>query len=223
MVTIAARKTGKAARLPRYEALPDWLVKGETPVPLNDAIRMQTINRPVEALQDLQQSIELNDNRAIYRSSLKLDQDLAARSASLGRIYKDLGFEQRALVEGWKSVNADPSDYSGHRFLADSYSALPRHEIARVSELLQSQLLQPINIAPIQPQLAETNLFILSGAGPSDVAVNEFNPLFAGDGGGLQLNAVGGDNNTLGNDLVLSGIHGRFSYSIGQFHYEHFV
>ncbi|MDH3692061.1 MAG: FecR domain-containing protein, partial [Gammaproteobacteria bacterium] len=135
-----------------------------------DAIRLQTINRPVEALQNLQKSIELNDNRAVFRSRLLLDQDLGARSASSGRIYRDLGFEQLALVEGWKSVSAAPSDYSGHRFLADTYSALPRHEIARVSELLQSQLLQPLNITPLQPQLAESNLFILSGAGPSDPA-----------------------------------------------------
>ena len=106
-----------------------------------DAIAKQTTNRPVEALQDLEKAIELNDNRAVYRSRLLLDSDLAARSASLGRIYSDLGFQELALVEGWKSVNTDPSNFSAHRFLADSYSVLPRHEIARVSELLQSQLL----------------------------------------------------------------------------------
>ncbi len=111
-----------------------------------DAIPKQTTNRPVEALQDMEKAIELNDNRAVYRSRLLLDADLAARSASLARIYSDLGFQQLALVEGWKSVNTDPTNFSAHRFLADSYSVLPRHEIARVSELLQSQLLQPINI-----------------------------------------------------------------------------
>ena len=116
-----------------------------------DAIAKQTTNRPVEALQDYQKAIELNDNRAVYRSRLQLDSDLAARSAALARIYSDLGFQQRALAEGYNSVNIDPTDFSAHRFLADSYSVLPRHEIARVSELLQSQLLQPINITPIQP------------------------------------------------------------------------
>ena len=30
-------------------------------------------------------------------------------------------------------------------------STLQRHEIARVSELLQSQLLQPLKITPLQP------------------------------------------------------------------------
>ncbi len=185
-----------------------------------DAIRKQTINRPVEALHDLQKSIELNDNRAVYRSRLLLDEDLAARSASLGRIYRDLGFEQLALLEGWRSLNTDPANYSAHRFLADTYSALPRHEIARVSELLQSQLLQPINITPVQPQLAESNLFILEGAGPADPAFNEFNPLFYRNRFALQASGVMGENDTLGDELVHSGLWGRFSYSFGQFHYE---
>ena len=121
---------------------------------------------------------------------LLLDSDLAARSASLARIYTDLGFQDLALVEGWKSVNTDPADYSAHRFLSDSYSALPRHEIARVSELLQSQLLQPINITPVQPHLAESNLFILNGAGPSDLSFNEFNPLFNRNSYSLQVSGI---------------------------------
>jgi tetratricopeptide (TPR) repeat protein len=185
-----------------------------------DAIRKQTVNRPVEALQDLQKSIELNDNRAIYRSRLLLDEDLAARSTTLARIYNDLGFQQLALAEGWKSLNVDPVNYSAHRFLSDSYAALPRHEIARVSELLQSQMLQPLNITPVQPQLAESKLFILSGSGPATPALNEFNPLFNRNRVALLASGVVGANETLGDELVFSGVSGRVSYSLGQFHYE---
>lgn len=185
-----------------------------------DAIRKQTINRPVEALEDLQRSIENNDNRAIYRSQLQLDQDLSARSASVGRIYRDLGFEELALREGWKSVATDPADYSGHRLLADSYSSLPRHEIARVNELLQSQLMQPLNMTPVQPQLSEPNLFILDSAGPSSLAFNEFNPLFNRDGLAVQGAAVTGGNDTWGEDATVSGIWNRWSFSIGQYHFE---
>ncbi len=185
-----------------------------------DAIAKQTTNRPVEALHNLQKSIELNDNRAVYRSRLLLDQDLAARSASLGRIYSDLGFQQLGLVEGWKSVNTAPANYSAHRLLADLYAALPRHEIARVSELLQSQLLQPLNITPIQPQLATSNLFILEGSGPADTSFNEFNPLFVRNRLALQASGVAGNNDTLGNELAQSGIWNWFSYSLGQFYYD---
>ena len=185
-----------------------------------DAIAKQTTNRPVEALQDMQKAIELNDNRAVYRSRLSLDSDLAARSASLARVYTDLGFQQLALVEGWKSVNTDPSNYSAHRFLADSYSALPRHEIARVSELLQSQLLQPINTTPIQPRLAESNLFLISAGGPGALSFNEFNPLFNRNGFTLQTSGLVGENSTYGGEAVVSGIYEKTSFSVGGFHFS---
>lgn len=185
-----------------------------------DAIKKQSENRPVQALHDLQKAMELNDNRAVYRSKLLLDSDLAARSASLSAIYSDLGFEQLALEESAKSVNTDPANYSAHRFLSDSYSALPRHEIARVSELLQSQLLQPINIAPVRPQSAESNLFILEGAGPSDPSFNEFNPLFNRNRLALQASGVAGGESTWGDEIVASGVHDNFSISAGQFHYK---
>jgi tetratricopeptide (TPR) repeat protein len=185
-----------------------------------DAILKQSLNRPVEALHDLQKAISLNDNRGVYRSRLMLDSDLAARSASLATIYTDLGFQQAALVAGWNSVNTDPSNFSGHRFLSDSYYALPRHEIARVSELLQSQLLQPIDINPVQPSLGEAKLFILNNAGPSDPSFNEFNPLFNRNRLALQLNGIAGGNDTFGEEMLQSGVYGRFSYSVGQFHYK---
>ena len=47
---------------------------------LYEAILQQTEGRPGEALENLQKSIELNDNRAVYRSRLLLDPDRAARA-----------------------------------------------------------------------------------------------------------------------------------------------
>ena len=185
-----------------------------------DAIAKQTTNRPVEALHDMQKAIELNDNRAVYRSKLLIDSDLAARSASLARIYNDLGFQQLALVEGWKSVNTDPTNHSAHRFLADSYSVRPRHEIARVSELLQSQLLQPNNITPIQPRLAESNLFLQSAQGPAGLSFNEFNPLFNRNRIAFQGSGVIGSDDTWGGEGVVSGIYKKLSLSAGYNHFE---
>jgi tetratricopeptide (TPR) repeat protein len=185
-----------------------------------DAIRKQTVNRPVEAMEDLQQSIKLNDNRAVYRSRLLLDEDLAARSVSLARIYEDLGFEWLALTEGSKSLELDPANFSAHRFLADSFFSLPNHDIARVSELLQSQLLQPINIMPIQPQLADSNHFLVSGPGFRDPSYNEYAPLFTRNQLALLLDGAAGERGTLGEDVVQSGVQGKFSYSLGQFHLQ---
>ncbi len=185
-----------------------------------DAILKQTTNRPVEALHDMQQAITLNDNRAVYRSSLLLDQDLAARSATLGRIYNDLGFQQRGLYEGWTSLNTDPSNYSAHRLLADNYGSRTRHEITRTSELLQSQLLQPINLTPVQPRLAESNLLILDGTGPSNSSFNEYNPLFMRNRLALQASGTLGNNDQWGDEVILSGLKDKFSFSLGQYHYE---
>ena len=185
-----------------------------------DAIRKQTENDPIGALGDLQRSIEKNDNRAVYRSRLLLDEDQAMRGASLARVYDDLGFDQLALVESMNSLAVDPANHSAHRFLSDSYAARPRHEIARASELLQAQLLQPININPVQPRLAETDLNILAGAGPAEAAFNEFTPLFDRDLLQLVVSGVAGNNDTLSDEAVLSGVAGRVSFSLGQFHYE---
>ena len=184
-----------------------------------EAIRAQTDNQPVAALHSLQQAIALNDNRAVYRSRQLLDADLAARGASVARIYSDLGFERRALVEGWNSVNTDPANFSAHRFLADAYGGLPRHEIARVSELLQSQLLQPLNTTPIQPRLAESNLFLISAGGPAAIGFNEFNPVFTRDGLSYQGSSLVGEHHTYAGEGVVSGVFDQASFSLGGMHY----
>jgi tetratricopeptide (TPR) repeat protein len=203
----------------QYQMAKELDAKDPTPY-FYDAIQKQTTNRPVEALQDMDKAIELNDNRAVYRSRLELDSDLAARSAALGRIYSDLGFQQLGLVEGWKSANTDPTNFSAHRLLADLYSTLPRHEIARVSELLQSQLLQPLNMTPIQPHLAESNLFLISAGGPTALSFNEFNPLFNRNGIQFQSTGLAGENSTYAGEGVLSGIYNKAAFSLGGFHFQ---
>jgi Tfp pilus assembly protein PilF len=185
-----------------------------------DAIRKQSENRPIEALKDIQTSIDRNDNRAVYRSRLLLDQDVAARNASQARIYQDLGFERLARNEAYKSLQTSAASHSAHRLLSDSYSEKPLHEKARLSELLQSQLTQPLNKSSIQPQLTASNLGILSGAGPSAGGYSEYTPLFTRNGLDLQVNAIGGNNGTAGEDLIISGLEDRVAFSLGQFHYE---
>ena len=185
-----------------------------------DAIYKQTVNRPVEALHAMQQAIELNDNRAVYRSRLLLDDDLATRGTSLARIFDDIQFDQVALLNATKSLDIDPNNYSAHRFLSDSYVSKPRHEIARASEILQSQLLQPINTNPVQPRLAITDLNIFEGVGPAETAFMEYTPAFESNGARVVASGFYGSNNTLADEAVISGLYNKFSYSLGQFHYE---
>ena len=185
-----------------------------------DAILKQTQNRPLDALEEIKTSIAENDNRAVYRSNLLLDQDRATRGISLARTYLDLGFQSQALSEATRSLSLDSTNYSAHRFLSDVYAGEERHEIARVSELLQSQLFQPINRRPVQPHVTFLDLGIQSSDDTllqfgSDYAalLERDRPLFTGAG-------VVGSNSTIGDELTLSGVKNRFSYSIGQFHYE---
>lgn len=193
----------------------------QDPTPwLYDAIQKQTQNRPVEALQDLQRSIELNANRAVYRSRLLLDQDQAARGSSLARIFDNLGFEKRALVETASALSLDPGNHSTHRFLSDIYTHIPRHEIARVSELLQAQLLQPINVNPVQPRLAVADLNIITGTGPAIVGFNEFTPLVERNRPQLVASGIVGSHETLGDEVVASAVYDRASISMGQFYYR---
>src|SRR5262245_28152178 len=206
---------------------------------LYDAIRLQSINRPVDAMLNMEKSIELNDNRAIYRSRQLLDSDRATRGANLAQIYDNLGFDQLGLNQGYDSLMFAPDNSSAHRFLSDAYMGVPRRELARVSELLQAQMLQDININPVQPSLAETNLSLLSRGGPFVPGLNEYTPLFerndvqfvgaglAGRGDTLDFEDIipgparlDGKDDTHGFEGIASALYNRFSISGGAFQYD---
>ena len=185
---------------------------------LFDAISKHAANRPVEALADVNAAIEKNDNRAVYRSGLLLDQDRAARSASLARVYDTLGFPQQGALEASHSLAIDPANASAHRFMSDSYRNVRRHEIGRVSELLQAQMLQTVNMNPVQPSISATRLNIGSGAG--DVGLNEFTGLFESNGLQPAISVGGGNLGTHKAEAIVSGLYDGFSFSLGAMTYE---
>jgi tetratricopeptide (TPR) repeat protein len=207
---LAATQLGLAKGLDPLDPTP-WLY---------DAIRKQTENRPVEALQDLEKSIELNDNRAVYRSEFLLDQDQAARRVNQARIYRDLGFDQLALVEAYKSLSIDPGSDSAHRFLADAYADVERGDITRVSESLQAQLRQPVSTPSVDLLLGTDNLFILRDNGPFRLGTNEFNQLFDRDQIRLQADGIAGTHQTFGDQVAISGLADKIGYSLSQLHFE---
>ena len=191
------------------------------------AILELTQNRSVEALVDIEKSVELNDDRAVYRSKLLLDEDLAARSASQARIYQDLGFDQLGALEAAKSLSYNFGDYSAHRFLSDIYAAQPRQDVGQASELLQSLLRQPINVDPVPvlrpletASLPLPKIGILKGFGPNQTTFNEFNPLFASNGLSLYLDGMSGSKDTWSNQEIVTGIADRSSFSLGYGHVQ---
>src|SRR5439155_25554953 len=143
---------------------------------LYSALVNEQENRINEAVNDLQRSKELNDNRSIFRSRLLLDQDQAVRSANLAAIYRDAGMFDVSVQEASRAVNYDYGNYSAHLFLANSYDTLRdpnlinlRYETPWFSELLLANLLMPIN----------------GGSLSQNISQQEYSKMFAADGLGV--------------------------------------
>jgi predicted Zn-dependent protease len=134
---------------------------------LYSAILLQNENRPIEALEDLNGAIDRNDNRAVYRSRMLLDQDGAVRSADLARIYGDLGFETLGLVSARQSADRDQANFSSHLFLAENYRTLPNYASSFLSETLQARVYQPVGVNAVRPD-----------APGGTVGFNEYTALF---------------------------------------------
>jgi len=132
------------------------------------AILLQNENRPVEALEELLGSIERNDNRAVYRSRLLLDEDRAVRGVDLARIFNDLGFEEAGLVSARRSADENQANHSSHLFLAGNYRAQPFFASAFLSEVLQARIYQPVGANAARPDLVNA----------SAASFNEYTALF---------------------------------------------
>lgn len=143
----AGKELAEASKLDPNDPTP-WLYS---------AILHQNENRPVEALDDLRRSIELNDNRAVYRSRLLLDEDKAVRGADLARIFNDLGFEEAGLVAARRSADQDPANHSAHLFLAGNYRNVPRFASAFLSEVLQARIFQPLSVNAARPDVVNAS------------------------------------------------------------------
>jgi Tfp pilus assembly protein PilF len=139
------------------------------------ALLYQRQNLVNAAVTDLERSTALNDNRAIYRSQLLLDQDRAVRSANLANVYADAGFNELSVREATRAVNADYANAAAHLFLANSYDALRdprqinlRYETPWLSEFLLANILAPVSASPLSQTISQneyTSLFEHHGLG----------------------------------------------------------
>jgi Tfp pilus assembly protein PilF len=185
-----------------------------------NAILKQSQNRPVDALVELDAAIGRNDNRAVYRSRLLVDDDAASQGATIASIYGELGFERLDVLESAKALMDNAANASAHRQLANAYANMPRHDIARVSEALQAQIRQPVSIAPVPTLLGTDSLLVLKDVGPSQLGTNEFNQLFNRNDFEVTAEAVGGSRDSVGGQLVMDGLDDRISYSASAMQYR---
>ena len=193
----------------------------QDPTPwLYGAILKESSNRLLEALGDLHAAASRNENRAVYRSRLLLDDDAATQSSSVAAVYRNLGFEKLAVVESTKALADSPGNFSAHRQLAMAYSELPRHDISRVSEALQAQIRQPVSLASAGPALGTDNLAINRNVGPARPGNNEFDALFSRDDVRVQFDGIAGERDTFGDEFIASALQDKVSLSLSQLHYE---
>jgi tetratricopeptide (TPR) repeat protein len=172
---------------------------------LYSALVLQEQYKPNQAIGELQQSIDRNDNRRLYRSTLLLDQDRAVRSANLAKIYQYNGMREVAVREATRAVENDYSNASAHLFLANSFDALRdpdrillRYETPWFNELLISNLLSPVGGGPLSQFVSQ----------------EEYSKLLTADGTGGSITTEYRSTSEISTIASLFGTHGKFSYGI---------
>jgi tetratricopeptide (TPR) repeat protein len=172
---------------------------------LYSAIENQLRNRTNKAIEELQKSIELNDNRRVYRSEFLLDQDRAVRGANLARIYLNNGMDAVAVREAARAVDSDYTNASAHLFLANAFNTLRdpkrislRYETPWFNELLLANLLSPVGGGPLSQYVSQ----------------QEYSKLLEADGIGGSLAHEWRENGEIRSAASLFGNYGNLSFGI---------
>ncbi len=119
------------------------------------------LNRPGTAIREFEESIRLNDSRAVYRSQFVLDEDRATRNVNLAGAYNRLGLSEWANLHAIQSNISDPANSSARIFLANTFLNLKGRTLAAGSELLMARLLLPVNANSFNSFNDYTTLFEL--------------------------------------------------------------
>lgn len=159
---------------PEYERAIELDRNDPTPYLYRSFMRIAQ-NRPVDALHDLESARELSDKRSVYRSKFLLDEDSAVQSASLSRVYRELGFEQRGRIEAITAIYDDYENSSAHRLLSETQSTV-FNATSSLSERRISDLFAPLSIN------------VADSIGTS-VSLNEYSTLLERDGWRTGVNA----------------------------------
>jgi tetratricopeptide (TPR) repeat protein len=177
---------------------------------LYSALLNDQLNCINQAINDLEHSADLNDNRAVFRSKFLLDQDQAVRSANLALIYQDAGLSDVAVREATKSLGDDYANYSAHLFLSESYDALqdPKKEDLRYQ-------------TPYEDELLMANLLSPVGAGvlSQSVSQQEYSKLFAADGVGVSSQTEFFSRGAWMENGSQFGVSGPLAYAVNAYYY----
>ena len=172
---------------------------------LFSALLNQKINRYNVAVQDLERSISLNENRRLYRSKFLLDGDQAVRGANLAAIYNNVGMREISIREAHRAVQNDYTNYSAHLFLANSYDALRdprrfqlRFETPWANELLLANLLSPASAGTLSQHVSQ----------------QEYTPLFERQRLGFNAHSTYQSHGEFRQQFTQYGLFGNTSYAV---------
>jgi len=164
-----------------------------------------------QAIEDLEHSEALNDNRELFRSKFALDQDAAVRSANLALIYQDAGLSDVAVREATKAVQNDYANFSAHLFLSETYDALRdpkdanlRYQTPWQDEMLLANLLSPVG----------------AGALSQNISQQEYSKLFASDGVGISSQTTYSSRGAWMENASQFGTTGNLAYSLDAYYYN---
>ncbi|MEN6486305.1 MAG: tetratricopeptide repeat protein [Syntrophobacteraceae bacterium] len=112
---------------------------------LYKGIILRDLNRPTEAIETINRAMDLNDNRAVYRSRFLLDQDLAVKSVDLSILYSQLGLNAWSMNKALASIKYDYTNFAGHMFYAGGLFQEEAYGRVASNEALLGRLLMPAN------------------------------------------------------------------------------
>lgn len=187
---------------------------------LYDALLQRAENREIAAIRSLEKSAALNGNRAVYRSRLLLDADLAARNAVIGSTYAWLGLKQLGSRHADRALSADHGNAAAHALRSDLDRDTPRHGMARLSERLQAQLLQPLSSRPVAPSELISELDPAAGSGQFGLGANEYSSLYDSHDPRFHVAGYAGGNDASGIELLHARRLDNAAYSLGYFKFD---
>jgi tetratricopeptide (TPR) repeat protein len=152
---------------PEYERAIELDPNDPTPYLYRSFMRVAE-NDLVGALEDITKARELSGYRNVYRSSFLLDQDSAMQSASVGRVYQQLGFKERGRLEAITALVGDYQNATAHRLLSETQEDIFSADVI-ASEQRMANLFSPLSIN------------VVDSIG-TNVSLNEYSQLFERDG-----------------------------------------
>lgn len=188
-LTYWARMLHQAGRLERARTVLASAMRADPndPTPwFIDAMVLQDMNLASEAIHSLQEAIARNDQRAIYRSRLLLDSDLATRNVDLSGLFNNFGFSAWAEKKALAAVKRDYLNPNAHVFYAQSLVNREGRSHAHATEATLGLLLQPASI----------NTFS---------SFNDYTTFFERPGTHGSLTLTAGNHDALGGNLFLYG------------------